>query len=62
MGDNTFRSDCDLDRFLPLASKFFSKPDLPSFGYLVYIIHGVDFSSVGLAERRVACILIIEEH
>ena len=42
LGDKTFRSECDLDRFLPLASKFFSMPDLPSFGYLVYITHGVD--------------------
>ena len=37
-------------------------PDLPSFGYLVYITHGVDYSSVCLCEGRETCILILEEH
>ena len=36
---------------LPLHSKFFSMQDWPSFGYLVYITHGVDYSSVYLSER-----------
>ena len=48
--DKTFNSVV-FDRFLPLASNYFSMPDLPSFGHLVYITHGVDYSSVCLSER-----------
>ena len=44
--DKTFNFVCDLDRVLPKALKFLSMPDLPSFGYLFYIIHRVDYSSV----------------
>ena len=51
LGDKTFNSVCDLDRFLPLHSKFFSVQDCQSSGYLVYITHGVDHSSVYLSER-----------
>ena len=62
LGDKTFRSEYDLDRFLPFVSKFLSMPDLPSFGYLVYITYGVDYSSVCLCEERETSNLILEEH
>ena len=31
---------------LPLDSKFFNMSDSPSFGHLVCLAHGVDYSSV----------------
>ena len=51
-----------LDQFSPFHSKFFSMPDCLSFGYLLYITHGMDYSSVCLSERLITCILILEEH